>query len=163
MSSRSLVLQKYYRASIRTRSNWIFNLKSPGKLPILDGRTSAMIDTNILLGESYVLKLLHMVDGKLNSLAKGPYSLTTQQPLQGRSRKGGQRVGEIEAWALERFGAVYVLQEMFTVKSSDARGREKSLEEALWRNEEIPTHVPDAFRVLVCRIQALCLDLILYS
>jgi DNA-directed RNA polymerase subunit beta len=108
------------------------------------------------------LKLVHIVDEKIHARSVGPYSLVTQQPVRGRARIGGQRVGEIEIWALEGFGSSYILQEILTVKSDDLTGRGQKLLDVLLQNRDIKVRVPEIFRVLACELKALCLDVVLY-
>jgi DNA-directed RNA polymerase subunit beta len=163
ISSLTFIFEKLRQASTKTRYNWLFNVRSPGKVPVIDGRTSEFIEEDVLVGESYILKLVHIVDAKIHSRSIGPYSLITQQPVRGRTRNGGQRVGEMEMWALEGFGASYILQEILTVKSDDLIGRGSVLLEALLYNTSLVINLPDAFRVLACELQALCLDIILFS
>jgi DNA-directed RNA polymerase subunit beta len=137
-------------------------LRKPGKIPLFDGRTSEIIDQDVSVGESYILKLVHIVDDKIHARSTGSYSLITQQPLRGRSRNGGQRVGEIERWALEGFGTSYILQEILTVKSDDLIARGPRLLKALFQNRPLLVELPDTFRVLACELQALCLDITLF-
>jgi DNA-directed RNA polymerase subunit beta len=160
--SRSLVFEKLREARIKTRQSWIFNLRQPRKLPIFDGRTGEIINQDVAVGESYILKLVHMVDNKIHARSTGSYSLITQQPLRGRARNGGQRVGEIERWALEGFGTSHILQEILTVKSDDLIGRGSRLLKALFQNRPLLIELPDTFRVLTCELQSLCLDIILF-
>jgi DNA-directed RNA polymerase subunit beta len=160
--SRSFVFEKLREARVNTRQPWLFNLSQPGKFPLFDGRTGELIDQDVAVGESYILKLVHIVDNKIHARSTGSYSLITQQPLRGRSRNGGQRVGEIERWALEGFGTSYILQEILTVKSDDLIGRGSRLLKALFQNRPLLVELPDTFRVLACEIQALCLDIILF-
>jgi DNA-directed RNA polymerase subunit beta len=162
MTSRSLVFDKLREARITTRQHWLFNLRQPGKVPIFDGRTSEIIDQDVSVGESYILKLVHIVDDKIHARSTGTYSLITQQPLRGRARNGGQRVGEIERWALEGFGTSYILQEILTVKSDDLVGRGPRLLKALFQNRPLLVKLPDTFRILACELQALCLDILLF-
>jgi hypothetical protein len=150
------------QASVISRCKWLFNVRSPGKVPVIDGRTNEFIEEDVLVGESYILKLVHIVDEKIYSRSTGPYSLITQQPVRGRARNGGQRVGEIEIWALEGFGASYILQEILTVKSDDLIGRGSILLESLLYNRSLTITLPDAFRILACELQSLCLDIILF-
>ena len=106
----------------------------------------------------YFLKLHHLVDDKIHARSTGPYSLVTQQPLGGKAQFGGQRFGEMEMWALEAYGAAYTLREMLTVKSDDVTGRVKTYE-AIVKGHNVPSPgVPEAFKVLVKELQALCLD-----
>ena len=102
-----------------------------------DGRTDEYFDQPVTVGYIYMLKLNHMVDDKLHARSVGPYSLVTQQPLGGKAQQGGQRLGEMEVWALEAYGAAYTLQEMFTYKSDDVTGRHK-VYEAIVRGEDVP-------------------------
>ena len=110
------------------------------------------------MGQSYILKLGHMVDDKIHARSTGPYSLITQQPLGGKAQFGGQRFGEMEVWALYAYGASNVLQEILTVKSDDTAGRVKSYE-SIVKGENIPAaEVPESFKVLVKEMKSLCLN-----
>lgn len=110
-----------------------------------------------------MLKLVHLVENKIHARSTGPYSAITQQPIGGRMRKGGQRFGEMEVWALEAFGAAYTLQELLTIKSDDMAGRNKSFY-AIVNGKQIPTpSTPESFKVLICELQALCLDISMYK
>jgi DNA-directed RNA polymerase subunit beta len=111
----------------------------------------------------YILKLLHLVDDKIHARSTGPYSLVTQQPLGGKAQFGGQRFGEMEVWALEAYGAAYVLQEMLTIKSDDTVGRVKAYE-AIVKGENIAKpNIPESFKVLMKEIQSLALDMSVQS
>ena len=115
------------------------------------------------VGEIYMLKLHHLVDDKIHARSTGPYSLVTQQPLGGRAQQGGQRLGEMEVWALEAFGAAYTLQELLTIKSDDMQGRNETLN-AIVKGQPIPRPgTPESFKVLMRELQALCLDIAAYS
>jgi DNA-directed RNA polymerase subunit beta len=109
-----------------------------------------------------MLKLVHLVDEKIHARSTGPYSLVTKQPLGGRSKHGGQRLGEMEVWALEGFGAAYTLQEMLTSKSDDIVGREQVVEAILFKGR-MSLGNPEAFKVLVRELQSLCLDVGVYA
>ena len=109
-----------------------------------------------------MLKLVHLVDDKLHARATGPYSAITQQPVRGRSRNGGQRVGEMEVWALQGYGAAYILQELLTVKSDDVDGRKEAVFH-IYTNRPLRFGPPESFRVLVRELQALCFDLKLFT
>ena len=138
-------------------------LESNGKTVLYDGRTGEPFDKPITVGVMYMLKLHHLVDDKIHARSTGPYSLVTQQPLGGKAQFGGQRFGEMEVWALEAYGAAYTLQEILTVKSDDTVGRVKAYE-AIVKGENIPEPgVPESFKVLVKELQALGLDIKLYS
>ena len=128
-----------------------------------DGRTSQFFENPITIGFSYMLKLIHLVDDKIHARSTGPYSLVTQQPLGGRSKQGGQRLGEMEVWALEAFGAAYSLQELLTLKSDDIQGRNKTLA-SIVKGLPIPRPgIPESFKVLMRELQALCLDIATYK
>ena len=133
-------------------------LEKNGKSIVYDGRTGQPFDNPVTVGIMYYLKLHHLVDDKVHARSTGPYSLVTQQPLGGKAQFGGQRFGEMEVWALEAYGAAYILQEMLTIKSDDVLGRTKAYE-AIVKGENIPTPgVPESFKVLVKELQALALD-----
>ncbi len=138
-------------------------LREDGKAILHDGRTGEEFDNPVTVGVMYMLKLHHLVDDKIHARSTGPYSLVTQQPLGGKAQFGGQRFGEMEVWALEAYGAAYTLQEMLTVKSDDVVGRVKTYE-AIVKGENVPEPgVPEGFKVLVKELQALGLDVRLYS
>lgn len=160
-ASRSFVLSKLYEARQKTGLKWLLDPNYPGKIKIFDGRTSDSFNQAVTVGIAYVLKLVHMVDDKLHSRSTGPYSLVTQQPLRGRSKQGGQRLGEMEVWAIEGYGAAFVLSEILTIKSDDMTGRQ-NLWKNLIENNDILLGSPESFKVLVCELQALCLDIGLF-
>ena len=161
-TSRTLTFSSLYEARLKTGHRWLFNPKSPGKTKLFDGRTGHLFDQTVTVGVSYILKLVHLVDDKLHARSTGPYSLVTQQPLRGRSKFGGQRLGEMEVWALEGYGAAFTLLEMLTIKSDDITGRM-----TLWSNlilhHPIYIGTPESFKVLICELQALCLDIGLFK
>ncbi len=129
-----------------------------GKTTLYDGRTGEPFDTDVTVGQIYMLKLVHLVDDKIHARSTGPYSMITQQPLGGKAQFGGQRFGEMEVWALEAYGAAYALQEVLTIKSDDVQGRVK-VYEAIVKGENIPEPgIPESFRVLVKEMQSLCLS-----
>jgi DNA-directed RNA polymerase subunit beta len=160
-ASRSFTFSKLYEARQKTGQKWLFNPCSPGKIQIFDGQTGEPYENPVTVGISYILKLVHLVDDKIHARSTGPYSLVTQQPLKGRSKYGGQRLGEMEVWAIEAYGAAFVLLEMLTLKSDDISGRM-----TLWSNIllNMPIYIgtPESFKVLVCELQALCLDMGLF-
>lgn len=161
-ASRSFTFSKLYEARRKTSQKWLFNPCSPGKIQIFDGRTGEPYKNPVTVGIAYMLKLVHLVDDKIHARSTGPYSLVTQQPLRGRSKFGGQRLGEMEVWAIEAYGAAFILLEMLTIKSDDISGRM-----TLWSNiiVNMPIYIgtPESFKVLVCELQALCLDLGLFQ
>jgi len=134
------------------------NLPENGKTILRDGRTGEPFENEITVGYIYMLKLAHLVDDKIHARSTGPYSLVTQQPLGGKAQFGGQRFGEMEVWALEAYGAAYMLQEILTVKSDDVVGRVKTYE-AIVKGDNIPEPgVPESFKVLVKELQSLGLN-----
>lgn len=133
-------------------------LPATGKMKLLDGRTGEEFSEEITVGIIYMLKLSHLVEDKIHARSIGPYSLITQQPLGGKAQFGGQRLGEMEVWALEAYGAAHTLQEMITMKSDDVQGRAK-MYETIVKGENMPNpNIPESFNVLVRELQGLCLD-----
>ncbi len=140
------------------RDEFVPQLSRTGKTWLYDGRTGEKFREPITVGQTYILKLGHMVDDKIHARSTGPYSLITQQPLGGKAQFGGQRFGEMEVWALYAYGASNVLQEILTVKSDDTSGRVKSYE-AIVKGENTPApEVPESFKVLVKEMKSLCLN-----
>ena len=134
-------------------------LREDGKSVLYDGRTGQKFDNDVTVGWVYFLKLHHLVDDKIHARSTGPYSLVTQQPLGGKAQFGGQRFGEMEVWALEAYGASYVLQEMLTVKSDDVNGRTKVYENIVKGDHKIEAGMPESFNVLVKEIRSLGIDI----
>jgi len=161
-ASRSFVYSKLLEASIRTGNSWLFEPDHPGKMKLFDGRTGIPFDQAITVGCTYMLKLVHLVDDKLHARSTGPYSAITQQPVRGRSRNGGQRLGEMEVWALQAYGAASILQELLTIKSDDVDGRKEAVFQ-IYTNQPIRFGPPESFRVLIRELQALCFDLKLFT
>jgi DNA-directed RNA polymerase subunit beta len=126
---------------------------------LCDGRTGDQFERPVTVGVMHVLKLHHLVDDKMHARSTGPYSLVTQQPLGGKAQFGGQRFGEMEVWALEAYGASYVLQEMLTVKSDDVSGRTKVYENIVKGEHTIDAGMPESFNVLVKEIRSLGIDI----
>lgn len=136
------------------------NLPVSGKSKLIDGRTGEYFKQDVVVGIAYFLKLIHMVEDKTHARSTGPYSLVTQQPLGGKAQMGGQRLGEMEVWALEAYGAANILQEMLTLKSDDVVGRAKAFE-AIIKGTEIPQAlIPESFKVLVKELQSLGIEVI---
>jgi len=155
-ASRELVLGAIKEGKNVNGINWI---SDDGKVVLMDGRTGEKFENSSLIGKIYMMKLVHLVDDKIHARSTGPYSLVTQQPLGGKAQFGGQRLGEMECWALEAYGAAYTLQEMLTVKSDDVTGRSKAYE-AIVKGENTPkAGVPESFKVLVRELQSLGLDM----
>ena len=141
----------------------VYNPDDPGKLLLKDGRTGEPFDQPVAVGYSHFLKLVHLVDDKIHARSTGPYSLVTQQPLGGKAQQGGQRLGEMEVWALEAYGAAYTLQELLTVKSDDMQGRNEALN-AIVKDKPIPRPgTPESFKVLMRELQSLGLDIGVYT
>ena len=132
-----------------------------GKVHLYDGRTGERFDQKTTVGFMYIIKLHHLVDDKIHARATGPYSLITQQPLGGKARTGGQRFGEMEVWALEAYGAAYILQELLTVKSDDVEGRTKIYESMVKGNNTLEAGMPVAFDVLCNEVKGLGLNITL--
>jgi len=134
-----------------------------GKMKLIDGRTGEYYHNDIVVGDAYILKLVHMSEEKMHARSTGPYSLINQQPLGGKAQFGGQRFGEMEVWALEAYGAAHTLQEMLTIKSDDMMGRVQAFS-ALIQGNEIPgSTVPETFKLLVRKLNGLGLGLEAYS
>jgi DNA-directed RNA polymerase subunit beta len=134
-------------------------LPRDGKAVLCDGRTGEAFEQKVTVGQIYMLKLHHLVDDKVHARATGPYSLITQQPLGGKARFGGQRFGEMEVWALEAYGAAYILQELLTVKSDDVEGRTKIYESMVKGENTLEAGTPASFDVLNNEIRGLGLNL----
>jgi DNA-directed RNA polymerase subunit beta len=131
-----------------------------GKVKLIDGKTGIPFENPVVVGIEYIMKLIHMVEDKTHARSTGPYSLVTQQPLGGKAQMGGQRLGEMEVWALESHRARYILQEMLTIKSDDVVGRAKAFE-AIVKGTDIPTpKVPESFKVLIKELQSLGLNVV---
>ena len=129
-----------------------------GKVTLYDGRSGNPFRQEVMVGYIYMLKLHHLVDDKIHARSTGPYSLVTQQPLGGKAQFGGQRLGEMEVWALEAYGAAYTLQEMLTVKSDDVEGRKRMYESIVKGDTNLNPSLPESFNVLVKELQSLAMD-----
>ena len=129
-----------------------------GEETLMDGRTGKPFHQQVMIGYIYMLKLHHLVDDKIHARSTGPYSLVTQQPLGGKAQFGGQRLGEMEVWALEAYGAAYTLQEMLTVKSDDVEGRKRMYEAIVKGDTNLNPSLPESFNVLVKELQSLAID-----
>ena len=138
-------------------------LANDGKTTLYDGRTGEPFKNRVTTGVMYILKLHHLVDEKIHARSTGPYSLVTQQPLGGKAQFGGQRLGEMEVWALEAYGAAYLLQEFLTVKSDDVAGRVKMYEKIVKGDNFLEAGLPESFNVLVKELMSLGLDVTLHQ
>jgi len=134
------------------------NLPETGQSVLFDGRNGEPFNQDITVGQMYMLKLHHLVDEKIHARSIGPYSLVTQQPLGGKAQFGGQRLGEMEVWAIEAYGAAYTLQEFLTVKSDDIQGRTRMYENIVKGRNEFEAGLPESFNVLVKELQSLALN-----
>ena len=133
-------------------------LPESGKTKLVDGKTGQFFDNPVTVGSIYMMKLSHMVDDKMHARSTGPYSLITQQPLGGKAQFGGQRLGEMEVWALQAYGAAHTLHELLTVKSDDVEGRSK-VYNSIVRGEQMPEFsTPESFNVMIKELQGLCID-----
>ena len=164
-ASRSLVYLKLYQARLRLGQDWLFCPEFPGKTRMFDGRSGEAFHQPVTVGRAYMLKLIHMVDEKIHGRSRGPYNLITQQPVRGRAQGGGQRLGEMEVWAVEGYGAAYTLQEILTTKSDHVENRRK-----VWkwiaegsRRPPLELERSGGFTLVFRELQSLCLDLGVYG
>ena len=155
LEARNLVFLKLYHSRITCNKKWLFSLTNPGKMKLFDGQTGQPFSSWVTVGYAYMLKLIHLVDNKIHSRSTGPYSLITRQPVTGKARQGGQRIGEMEAWALEGFGAAYTLQEFFSFKGDDVSSRHQ------WQINSLSKLVGNttAFKTFLSELRALCISL----
>lgn len=162
-TSRSLINNALKKAVKKNKQNWFINPNSPGRMPLIDGRSGNYFDNPVLVGNAYILKLIHQVTDKIHSRSTGPYSLITQQPLGGKAHRGGQRFGEMEVWALQAFGSAYTLQELLTYKSDDLWGRH-CIFDSIVNGTFLPKpSLPESFNVLFFELYSLGLDIGLYK
>nr|YP_010143321.1 RNA polymerase beta subunit [Polygala arillata]QQL04527.1 RNA polymerase beta subunit [Polygala arillata] len=162
-ASRKLVFSELYEASKQTANPWVFEPEYPGKSRLFDGRTGDPFEQPVLIGKPYIFKLIHQVDDKIHGRSIGPYAIVTQQPVRGRARQGGQRVGEMEVWALEGFGVAHILQEMLTYKSDHITARREIVGPTIIGGTipqpKEPEDAPESFRLLVRELRSLALEL----
>jgi DNA-directed RNA polymerase subunit beta len=152
------VFEKYSEEQIASELK-AAGLDVTGKTQLYDGRTGDAYDQKAVVGMGYIMKLVHMVDDKVHARSTGPYSLVTQQPLGGKARMGGQRLGEMEVWALEAHRAAHTLQEMLTIKSDDIEGRTHAFQ-AIIKGQPIPEPaIPESFKVLTKELAGLAIDI----
>jgi DNA-directed RNA polymerase subunit beta len=155
-ASRKLVFSELYECSQNTDYPWLFEYDTPGKNRLFDGRNGEMFDQSVTVGRAYMFKLIHQADDKIHARSTGPYALVTQQPLRGKSRQGGQRVGEMEVWALQGFGAAHVLQEILLIKSDHVMGRSDAFS-AITSGQIIPKPLgaQDSLKLLIRELYCL--------
>jgi DNA-directed RNA polymerase subunit beta len=158
-TSSNLVHNKLLEARIKTKKKWIFNPHNPGKSWIFNGKTGEKFEQPINIGYNYILKLVHMVEDKLNARLIGPYSFTNQQPLKGKAKKGGQRIGEMEVWALEGYGLAYTLHEMLTLKSDDVNNRATLLQNLIEGKNLPKPNLPQTLKIFILELQCLCIEI----
>lgn len=159
----NIIYIKLNEARKKSKKKWLFNPTYPGKFHLIDGITGSLFEKPILVGYAYILKLMHMVDDKINSRLTGPYTMVLKQPVRGKARNGGQRLGEMEVWAIEGFGAAYTLQEMLTLKSDDLTNRPKLLYNLI-NNVKLPKpEIPESFKTLIIELQCLCININLFE
>jgi DNA-directed RNA polymerase subunit beta len=162
-TSRQIVYNKLYEAKKKTGKQWLFAPNHPGKSKIIDGRNGEVFKQPVSIGYAYMLKLMHLVEDKINARLTGPYTLILKQPIRGKSKRGGQRFGEMEVWALEGFGCAYTLQELLTIKSDDLTNRSKTLI-SIMKGKTIPApSAPESLKTLILELQCLCLKLEIYK
>ena len=149
--------QTFFSTRSKPRSRWRA-CPVGGQAKLIDGKTGDAFENPVTVGVMYMLKLHHLVDDKIHARSIGPYSLVTQQPLGGKAQFGGQRLGEMEVWAMEAYGAAYALQEFLTVKSDDVLGRTRMYESIVKGEHVLEAGLPESFNVLLKELQALCLD-----
>jgi DNA-directed RNA polymerase subunit beta len=155
--SSHIAVNSALRKAIETKGiDWIY---PNGKAHLLDGRTGQPFHNPVAVGKMYMMKLVHLVDDKIHARSTGPYSLVTQQPLGGKAQFGGQRLGEMEVWALEAYGASYTLQELLTLKSDDVVGRSRAYEAIVKGDNLNRPGIPESFKVLVRELQSIGLDI----
>lgn len=162
-SSRALIYSKLLSACSNGEKPWLVASNYIGKAMLRDGLSGKYYDNPVTIGVAYMLKLIHLVDDKMHARSTGPYSIITQQPVRGRSKKGGQRFGEMEVWALEAYGAAFNLRELLTIKSDDMEGRNKTLDSIVKGNRVPRPNLPESFKVFVRELRGLCLEIKGYS
>ena len=153
--------RRYSTARAKRKSSPLLKraeLSETGQCTLYDGRTGIKFEQPVTVGVMYMMKLHHLVEDKIHARSTGPYSLVTQQPLGGKAQFGGQRLGEMEVWALEAYGAAYTLQEMLTVKSDDVAGRTRMYEAIVKGENTLEPGLPESFNVMVKELQSLCLN-----
>nr|YP_009145541.1 RNA polymerase beta subunit [Trachelomonas volvocina]AKL82454.1 RNA polymerase beta subunit [Trachelomonas volvocina] len=163
ITSEFITYKKLIEAKKKTKKNWLFNPNNPGKISLFDGRNGKSFYQPITIGYPYILKLIHLVKDKITARLIGPYSIITQQPLRGKSKKGGQRIGEMEVWAIEGFGGAYNLQELLTLKSDDSKNRTKTLNNIINGKNLPKPNIPHSFLVLIKEMQCLCIKVKIYK
>lgn len=154
--------KKLYEVSIKSKKKWICDFNNLGKIKIIDGKTGKLYNETITVGYSYILKLIHTANEKIIGRSTATYSIVTKQPLKGKSKKGGQRIGEMEVWALEAFGTAFNLQELLTIKSDDYTNKYKVIF-SLIENKKLPKPtVTETLKVFIIELQSIILNIEIY-
>lgn len=157
--SLKIIYNKLYETRKITKKKWMFHSTSIGKIKIFKTSTNICLKNPITIGYSYILKLIHLVKDKLTVRNIGSYSILTKQPLKGKAKKGGQRFGEMEIWALEGFGSAYTIQEILTFKSDDILNKYKNLNSLITGNEKFYPLSTETLKVFFIELQSLCLNI----
>nr|YP_009540920.1 RNA polymerase beta subunit [Lepocinclis tripteris]AYQ93346.1 RNA polymerase beta subunit [Lepocinclis tripteris] len=158
-TSKIIVYNKLYEASKKTNKKWIFNPNNVGKTLVFNGKTGKPYLQKVTVGYSYILKLIHQVKDKIAARSTGSYSVITKQPLRGKSKKGGQRFGEMEIWALESFGCAYTLQEIITIKSDDTTNKFKLLYNLI-KGALLPEPgIPESSKLFILELESICIKI----
>lgn len=158
-TSKIIVYNKLYEASKKTNKKWIFNPNNIGKTLIFNGKTGKPYLQKVTIGYSYILKLIHQVKDKIAARSTGSYSVITKQPLRGKSKKGGQRFGEMEIWALEGFGCAYNLQEIITIKSDDTTNKFKLLYNLIKGSNLPEPGIPESSKLFILELESICIKI----
>lgn len=161
--SLKITYNKIYEASNISKKKWIFNPNNIGKIKIFNTKTNNCFTNSITIGYSYIIKLIHLVKDKIAVRNIGSYSILTKQPLKGKAKKGGQRFGEMEVWALEGFGAAYILQELLTFKSDDLSNKYRNLTSLIKGNHKYNPSITETLKVFFIELQGLCLNIKYYK
>ena len=162
-NTKEIIYHKLIEAKNKSKKKWIFNASSIGKTKVFSGKTGETYEQPITIGYSYILKLMHIASEKIISRTTGNYSIITKQPLKGKSKKGGQRFGEMEVWALEGFGSAFNLQEIITIKSDDIENKYNLLKNFL-KNKNLPhPNIPESFKVLILELKSICINITIYQ
>lgn len=162
-TSKEIVYHKLLESMTKSKKTWIFNTNCIGKTKIFNGKTGKSYKQPVTIGYSYILKLMHMASEKIISRTIGNYSIITKQPLKGKSKKGGQRFGEMEIWALEGFGSAFNLQEIITLKSDDMNNKYNLLKLFL-KNKKFPyPNIPESFKLLILELKSICINITIYE
>jgi DNA-directed RNA polymerase subunit beta len=157
--SKKMIYKKLYEARKKTGKMWLFDLNNPGKIKTFNGKTGLKFNQTITCGYAYILKLMHLVEDKVHARSNGPCSSISKQPLRGKSKKGGQRFGEMEVWAIESFGATYILKQLFTRKSDDLTNKSNLLSELIKSKFLNKNQLSESLKILIIELQCLGIEI----